>query len=323
VVSLIRTEDVPPERRREAWRQVVCDTLGPLDFRMDPDAPLSGEIEAGQLGVVRVGKIRTETPHSVHRTPGLIRRDSPENYRMVLAVAGTHRLVQDDRVALLRPGELAIYDFGRPYELDYRSAVQLAVFTFPRALLPFGVDTVAALTATPMAGDHGTGAILPSLLRRVAADLESFPPASAARLSTVVLDVITAVISERTDQDNALTPQAQRRTLLLRIHSFIEQHLADPDLSPALIAAAHHISSRYLHRLFALDNTTVSGWIRQRRLERCRKDLTDPFLLTLPVSAIAARRGLPDPAHFSRLFRGAYGLPPADYRRTSLAAEPG
>jgi AraC-like DNA-binding protein len=66
----------------------------------------------------------------------------------------------------------------------------------------------------------------------------------------------------------------------------------------------------------------VAGWIRQRRLERCRTDLADPLLRTMPVSAIAARRGLPDPAHFSRLFRGAYGQPPADYRR-SLAIEPG
>jgi hypothetical protein len=96
VVSLIRTDDVPASRRREAWRQVVCDTLGPLDFRMDPDAPLSGD-----------------------------------------------------------PGELAIYDFGRPYELDYRAAVQLAVFTFPRALLPISTGAVAGLTAIPLAGDHG------------------------------------------------------------------------------------------------------------------------------------------------------------------------
>jgi AraC-like DNA-binding protein len=219
VVSLIRTDDVPASLRREAWRQVVCDTLGPLDFRMDPDAPLSGD-----------------------------------------------------------SGELAIYDFGRPYELDYRAAVQLAVFTFP--------------------------------------------PASAARLSSVVLDVLTTSISERLHQDSAVPPESHRRTLMLRIHAFIEQHLADPELNPAAIAAAHHISSRYLHRLFALDDTTVAGWIRQRRLERCRKDLTDPFLRTLPVSAIAARRGLPDPAHFSRLFRGAYGLPPGDYRRASLAAGP-
>jgi AraC-binding-like domain len=108
MVSLIRTEDVPPDMRHETWRRTVCDTLGPLDMRIDPDAPLTGEIEAGQLGAVRVGKVRTETPHSVHRTPGLIRRDSPENYRVVLAMAGTHRLAQDGRVALVHTGELAI-----------------------------------------------------------------------------------------------------------------------------------------------------------------------------------------------------------------------
>ena len=33
---LIRTEDIPPEQRHDAWRSVVCDTLGPLDFRSDP-----------------------------------------------------------------------------------------------------------------------------------------------------------------------------------------------------------------------------------------------------------------------------------------------
>src|SRR5512146_1615676 len=72
---LIRTRDVPPEELRDAWRAVVCDTLGPLDFRSDPDIPLRGEIAAGQLGPVSVGRVETSTPHSVYRTPGLIRRD--------------------------------------------------------------------------------------------------------------------------------------------------------------------------------------------------------------------------------------------------------
>ena len=317
---LIRAADVPPAQRYDAWRQVVCDTLGPLDMRSDPEAPLAGEIWAAQLGALRVGRVWTQTPHSVHRTPGLIRRDSPENYRVVLGLAGAHRVAQDGRAALLRAGELAIYDFGRPYEVAYRSAVQLAVFTFPRAMLPVPLDTVAGLTAVPISGDQGTAAILPALLRRMAVDLDAYPAASAARLSSVVLDVLATVISERCGPHVAVEPDARRRTLLLRVHAFIEQHLADPGLSPPMIAAAHHISCRYLHRLFALDNTTVAGWIRQRRLERCRSDLADPVLRAVPVSAIGARRGLPDPAHFSRLFRAAYGLPPGDYRRACRAA---
>ena len=37
--------------------------------------------------------------------------------------------------------------------------------------------------------------------------------------------------------------------------------------------------------------------------------------VTWSASAIAARWGLTDPAHFSRAFRAAYGLPPSEYRR--------
>jgi len=61
---LIRTSDVPPGELRDAWRAVVCDTLGPLDFRSDPAIPLRGEIAAGQLGPVNVGRVETSTPHS-------------------------------------------------------------------------------------------------------------------------------------------------------------------------------------------------------------------------------------------------------------------
>ena len=47
--------------------------------------------------------------------------------------------------------------------------------------------------------------------------------------------------------------------------AFIQQHLDDPGLSPAEIAAAHHISLRLLHKLFQEQGETVAGWIRARR----------------------------------------------------------
>ena len=125
---LIRTRDVPPEELRDAWRTVVCDTLGPLDFRSDPDIPLQGEIAAGQLGPVNVGRVETSTPHSVYRTPGLIRRDSPELYRVALAMSGHACLLQDGRAARLGPGEFTLYDFTRPYELAYDSGVATVTF---------------------------------------------------------------------------------------------------------------------------------------------------------------------------------------------------
>lgn len=315
---LIRTSDVPPAQRYEAWRTIVCDTLGPLDFRSDPDVPLAGVIEAGQLGAVNVGKVQTTTPHSVHRTPGLIRRGSAEVYRVVLALSGHPRLEQDGRAAQLRPGEFAIYDFARPYELAYDSAVQLAVFGFPRDLLALPPDSASRLTAVPISAEQGTGALASPLLRRVVVDLETYAPASAARLCTVMMDLVTAAVAERADQAGSTPIESRDRILLLRVHAFIEQHLGDQDLSPSLVAAAHHVSVRYLHRLFEAEDTTVAAWIRLRRLDRCRRDLADPALGNLAISTIAAKWGIADPAHFSRLFRRAYGLPPVEYRRDLL-----
>jgi AraC-like DNA-binding protein len=315
---LIRTREVPAAQRYDAWRSVVCDTLGPLDMRVDSDAPLDGEIEAGQLGQVTVGRVQTSTSHSVHRTPGLIRRDSPELYRVVLAMSGSPLLSQNDRTTRLAPGEFAIYDFTRPYELAYDAAVQLAVFSLPHALLSLPADHVRRLTAVTIASDTGTGALAAPLLRRVATDLATYQPASAARLSTVVMDLVTTAVAEHAEQAASLSGESQDRMLQLRIHAFIEQHLGEVDLDPGIVAAAHHISLRQLHRLFETQNTTVAAWIRRRRLERCRKDLADPALHAVAVGAVGARWGLVESAHFSRLFRAAYGLAPTEFRRTSL-----
>ncbi|NUW30657.1 helix-turn-helix domain-containing protein [Nonomuraea sp. SMC257] len=315
---LIRAEDVPPGRRRAAWLSIVCDALGPLDCRIDPDAPLRGEIGAGTLGSVGVGRVRTTTPHSVHRTPGQIRQGSRELYRVVLALSGEPVLEQDGRSTRLTPGRLALYDFARPYRLSYTSAVDLAVFSLPRDALALPRDALARLTAVPIATDDGAGALAAPLLRRVTLDVETYRPDSAARLSGVVMDLLTTVISERAEQAAALPDESRARLLLMRVDAFIEEHLGDPGLDPAAVAAAHHVSLRQLHRLFEPRSATVAAWIRHRRLERCRRDLADPALSGVPVSGVAAHWGLPGAAHFSRLFRQAYGMPPAEYRRARL-----
>lgn len=144
-------------------------------------------------------------------------------------------------------------------------------------------------------------------------------------LPAVVLDVVTVTMADRVDgpvalQDvrrgNLVSADFRRRTLVERIHGFIESHLGDPELSPAAVAAAHHISLRYLHKLLEPEACGVAGSIRQRRLERCRHDLLDPAQIDRPVAGIAARWGFSSAAHFSRAFREAYGLPPAEFRRT-------
>jgi AraC-like DNA-binding protein len=130
-----------------------------------------------------------------------------------------------------------------------------------------------------------------------------------------MVDLLSAALAARLDREDELPADTREEALVRRVHAFIEQRLADPALSPAVIADAHHISVRYLYKLFEGQHRGVAGWIRERRLERSRRDLLDPAMADRPVSAIAARWGLVDPAHFSRIFRATYGIPPLEYRR--------
>src|SRR6266511_1969047 len=79
------------------------------------------------------------------------------------------------------------------------------------------------------------------------------------------------------------------------IRAFIERNLADPNLSPATIAASVNISVRYLYKLFEQDGVTVSEWIRTRRLDNTARDLADPQLAHRASAGIGARWGFDDP----------------------------
>jgi len=90
---------------------------------------------------------------------------------------------------------------------------------------------------------------------------------------------------------------------------------ADPDLQPSTIAAAHHISLRYLYKLCAQADFSLEQWIIGERLQGARDELTRPESRQRTIAMVARRWGFSAPTHFSRRFRTAYGLTPSEWRR--------
>jgi AraC-like DNA-binding protein len=113
----------------------------------------------------------------------------------------------------------------------------------------------------------GTEALTARLLVQLASGMDRYSPAEAARLSTAAWEVLATRLAHELDGDRWIAPETHRRVLLTRIHAFIQEHLGDPELRPATIAEAHHISLRLLHKLFHEQGQSVAGWIRTRRLE--------------------------------------------------------
>ena len=226
------------------------------------------------------------------RTPRLIRDSDPKLFKIDVQVRGRTVFAQGDREAALAPGDFTLLDLSRPCQVaDRGDEHEVVAVKFPHAALPLLHDELERVTAVPISGRNGLGAPISSLARHLAQRLEGHDPSEGVRLTAALMDLLIVALAERLGRAATLAPTTQRRALLASVQGFIDQRLADPELSPSAIAAAHHISLRYLHKLFEAQPTTVSGWIRQRRLERCRRDLLDPALGDWSVSAIAARWG--------------------------------
>lgn len=317
---LIRVEDEPPRSRLDYFRHVVADTFVPFDLRVDADHGLNAQLLTGNVGTLDVAMV-TAPPLKAFRTSKLIRVSDPEVFKLEVPVRGHTVFAQGDREAPLDPGDFTLLDLSRPCRLVDRGDEHGNVAVkFPHSALPLPYDEVGRLTAVPISGRHGLGATISSLTRHMARRLESGNPTEGVRLATALTDLLIVALAERLDRSATLAPATYRRALLASVQAFIDQRLADPALSPRVVAAAHHISLRYLYKLFDNQPTSVAGWIRERRLERCRGDLVDPALGDRSVSAIAARWGFTDPAHFSRTFRASYGLPFTEYRRAARSA---
>ncbi len=310
----LRTAGLSAAESFDYWRSVICDAFVPL--RADPGGGrFQGELHGVRLGELQVTEIAA-TAHAVHRTPRAIAASTEDYFKLGLQLRGYCVLAQDGREAPLAPGDFAVYDTTRPYTLSFDDSYRQLVLMLPRPLLRIPPRDVARMTAVRVSGRQGTGALVSALLLRLAGHLEEYERSGSVRLADNIVDLLGTLVADQLDGADA-RPATGRRALLTRITAFIEQHLGDPDLGPDMIAAAHFVSTRYLHKLFRAEGRTVSSWIRARRLEHCRRDLRDPLQANRPVGVIAARWGFVDAAHFSRIFRAAYGASPREFRLTS------
>lgn len=298
----------------DAWRRATSESFVPLKVTADRVAGFRGSMRGKQIEREDLSMIEVAASgHAVHRTDELIAASERKYFKLGIQLAGTALLLQDGREAVLRPGDLAVYSTDRPYTLAFDGDFRSLIFMFPHAALDLPADAMAQITATAISGTAGLGALVSPFLMGLADSLDAIGGPNGTRLVHNALDLVTTLFNGELDLRGA-SSRDPHHMLLGRIHDYIEANLGDPDLSPGSIAAAHYISTRHLHDLFRELGTTVSASIRKRRLERCRRDLRDPVLADRPVTAIAARWGFLDSAHFSRIFRAAYGESPTGYR---------
>ncbi|MFE7835002.1 helix-turn-helix domain-containing protein [Streptomyces sp. NPDC057474] len=222
----------------------------------------------------------------------------------------------------LQPGDICFYDANHPPLLDFPERCRLKVFLVPREELGLEDGDLRRIVATPVAGSSRLGTLLSPFLSELADTAVSAEPPVGEMLARNAVNLLATLATEQLGRTPTGTPGG-RSPLVARALRFIDEHLADADLSPEVIAAAHHISVRYLHKLFQDEGTTVGRWIQRRRLEECRRDLVLGVRNRRTIASVAGRWGFLSATHFSRVFRAAYGMSPSEWRDTAGQATAG
>ena len=326
-------EAVAPRERVDVWTSWNSQAFAPVRHRTFAGQELWGTVWDDDLGPIGIRRVLTG-PHVLTRSSTDVAAEDPEMVWLTVQLRGRSVITHDGRTRMLRPGEVTLQDSSSPFTTLYPEPVEVGVFQIPRRLLRL---PAAALSETAVRSVLATTAseLVAPLLTHLAQQLTADTvPQNREDLGEAVINLVRVMYARRDHpaapagaaQPSDATALALRHPrgrgagdLLTALKASIELSLDDPTLTVRSIADRHHVSVRYLYRLFEGDHAGVAGWIRTRRLERCRRDLADLALQSLTVAEIGRRWGFRSAAHFSRAFHAAYGSSPGTYRQNAHA----
>ncbi|MEZ0069823.1 AraC-like DNA-binding protein [Streptacidiphilus sp. MAP12-20] len=311
-------------QRAAEWQQALSRAFARVEVTAYDPGGWAASLASTRLGSLQIAD-ESSGPATVLRGPEAVDADPCGHVVARLQVNGTARVFQDDRSVQLRPGSLTFLDLSRPFKIVLPQPQRARTLMVPRSVLGLGESALRRFTATLVeAVDGGAGALLLPLVAGIGREISGGSLPVREQAARAVADLLAALAADhaaRTVPDRR--PAAQ--SLFARITASVEASLGDPGLSPQAIADQHGVSLRYLHQLFQRQGSTVSGWIRCRRLEGARLELAHPGAARRTISAVAARWGFTNASHFSRAFRDAYGMSPNQWRSqagTSAATRP-
>ncbi|MFJ3307552.1 helix-turn-helix domain-containing protein [Streptomyces sp. NPDC086549] len=319
--QVLTTRSVPPRESLDYWHDAVLATLVGMDIATE-GRTYDATMRTDHLGDLQITTVDCD-PGRVHRAPRFIARGDGRHIFVALQSTGRAHVEQDGRTTELGAGDVGLFETVRPFRTTFPERFQLKIFAVPRRLLERPESDLQRLTARALRpSGGGLPALLTPLLERLADTSEAYATPVAERLAERVIDLVAATAADQLGEDPDELPGADS-VLLLRIKTFIRWHLPDPGLTPRAIAGAHGISVRCLHRLFEAEDTTLCRWIRELRLDECRRELAARAPGSVALGQVARRWGFSSPTRFSKAFRGTFGLSPTEWldrERASRAA---
>jgi len=253
---------------------------------------------------------------SAHRGRHHILMDPKDHMVLMLVRTGTIWHRQFGRASETAPGYMQLIDSREDYHVRHTNSSMCLTVRVPTTLLREALGTPERYCGIAIDGRRGTNAVLSDFLFSVWRHAESFTDRNESAITARVIEAIGSLCGSVADR--AMAHSSAGSLHFARARRYIQSRLKDPDLTPADIAGALHISTSHLHAVMRSNNTSAGKLALGLRLDRCRDALGDPRWARHTITRIALDWGFSDPAHFTKTFKARFGVTPRRYR--SLAA---
>jgi AraC family transcriptional regulator, positive regulator of tynA and feaB len=313
----VSTDGVPEAERFDYWREACCQPLGLTPVRDDTTPPFHARVSHLAVGPLLHVQYKHVSVCHVSRDAREIARHPRQScsiYRECSAGAWFRRGGQEFTTA---PGDLVIADLDLPFETQALAANYAhEVWLIPRPVLAPYLPASGRPMVQKLAAANPVANLLSTYLDVLGREAANMAPDTLDPVANTLCRLIGIAVGAGADQQ----PEAPREARLAQAKQYIESHLADPDLSPASVAAALGLSTRSLHALFEPTGTSVARHILRRRLEECRTTLLNDRIRS--ITDIAFAWGFNSLSGFYRAFQAAFDAAPRDLRAAAQGVQP-
>lgn len=310
---LFTTTAVHPRDRLAHWYAAARQIFVAHEFRVGERSAFEATVHGASLGQLDLAVLEWAQILGAERTAREAARGEDEAYFLCLQLAGSTRVRQDGRDAVIHPGDFALVDVQRPYICQYSARSKKVIFRIPRRALQARLGAGCEITAQAVRRTDGVGGLASGFLAMIPDRAGALLPAVKGQIAEQALDLASLALSVGAGRRSPRLSSAAA-VAVLRLRSAIETRLTDTALDATAAAAAAGVSVRYANSLLSQHGTSLARQIQSRRLEQCCRALADPAQSRRTVAEIAYAWGFCDPSHFGRRFKLAFGCSPSEYR---------
>jgi AraC-like DNA-binding protein len=306
-----RSADYPHNQQFDAWCTALSESYLPWELSKPPSTQFNAEIDMRDIGDVRLLHCKTDPCHG-WRKKHEINQGDDAYYGLLLVYDGQEMVKCKDNEICIDNKHSVLWDSTRPLEFKFYEKLKKVTLLVPQSKLKVHFPKIDQFVNQKINMSSGIGAIAASYIISLAKEATSIENNSGDSMVDFSLELMSICLEAKLAR-----PMTKARSdLLLDVRNYIDNNLDNPDLGPSTIAAELYISNRYLHLLFEDEGTTVSNYILQKRLGKCRRELIRNGQYKRNITEIALQWGFNDASHFCRVFKKMFGLSPSEYRKS-------